>query len=179
MSFAEITIPASWDIPFLLRHGTSFDYSVSSETNGTVRLQVHSWDLEKLTAAVTAYPTEYLTVCLSPKLAAISAERDRRIQSFTFGGQVIPLDDQTKLNLDCAALGLMRNTGVLAIAWSLGNGEFVTLPREVILGMADAAFMHTQGLFSRHQALAKAAKDAKTIDELKAIDETADASWVG
>lgn len=178
MSYAETTIPADWDIKFLLRDGMSFGYSVSDEHDGQVRLRVHAWDLDKVTAAVASYPTDYLAVLLPPKLAAISAERDRRIQSFTFGGKAIPLDESTKLNLDCAALGLMRNTSVAALDWSLGNGEFITLPRDVILAMADAAFLQTQHLFSKHHAICEAVKTAHTIDELNAINEKDDATWL-
>lgn len=172
-------IPASWDVRYLFaKANTTLGYGYSLIGNGQARVEFASVDYAAVVAAITAYPVAYLEVAVPKKLAEISAERDKRIKQFTIGGMTIPLDDETKLNLDCAALGLMRNEDVLSLDWSLGEGEFVTLPRAVIFAMADGGFRYVQHCFSAHRQLATEAKAAADIDALALVDQTDDARWV-
>jgi hypothetical protein len=174
-----INIPADWDVDYIIRQARlTHGFGVGPAEDGVITINFYGGDYEAALRAVEAYPTAYVAECLPKKLRAISDERDRRIRNFMFGPFTIDLEGDAKRDLADAALGLMRNERVAGIDWSLGDGEFIQIPRDTLLQMADAAFVHVQSTFSGHRRLAERAKAATTVDELKAVNELNDANWM-
>lgn len=175
---ANLTIPASYDQDFIIEKAALVSgYGFSPPVNGIVTINFYGDGYNRTLTVVEGYPTAYLEKALPAKLAAISAERDRRIRNFTFNGFVLDLEGDTKRDLADAALGLTRNTDVLSIEWSLGGGKFTTLTRDELLAIADAAFKHVQTTFAGHRKLADRAKAALNIDELALVNENDPLQW--
>jgi hypothetical protein len=179
LNVMKLPIPADWDQDFLIdkiNPQMGFGFTLHEDTS-LVWLNFDGRELSKFEAGINAYSVDYLQVAAPKKLRAISDERDRRIRNFQFGPFVINLQGDAKRDLADAALGLMRNPDLPGIDWSIGAGHFFFIPRETLLQMADAAFLHVQGAFSAHKRLATAVKQAGNVEELATIDELADSSW--
>ena len=177
-STGELLLDADVDLAFLFSKVDGFrGHGIVTNQDGKITVQIDGRDFAAVSAAAEAYPSLYLEVALPAKLAAISAERDRRIKSFTFGGFSLDLEGDAKRDLADAAFGMTRNPDVAGIDWSLGAGAFLFLSRDMLLALADAAFLHIQLTFAGHRRLADAAKAAANIAALAAVDERADASW--
>lgn len=175
---STINIPADWDVNYIVeKAGLTFGYGVGPAKDGVITLNFYGGDYDAALRAVEEYPTAYADKARPGKLREISDERDRRIKNFQYGPFTIDLDGEAKRDLADAALGLMRNEDVLAIDWSLGNGEFIELERDTLLALADAAFMHVQTTFAAHRQLAERVKAAADVTELDAIDVADDANW--
>jgi hypothetical protein len=177
-----VSITEDQDAEFILKQAglqNKYGVSVSPAEGGVRRVTVMTSmsDFNALETAASAYETTYLSVALPAKLRAISNERDRRIKNFEFMGFVLDLEGDAKRDLADAAFGLTRAPDIAGIDWSLGEGEFTFLPREVLLSIADAAFLHIQKTFAGHRRLATAAKAATTVAELAAVNELDDAAW--
>jgi hypothetical protein len=177
---AHAYVPADWDVRFLFRKARTvqgFGLGGIREEDGQLAVEFHAPDYAAVMASIESYPVDRLEVDLPAKLAAISAERDRRIRNFEFMGVRLDLEGDTKRDLADAALGLMRNPDVEGIDWSMGGGEFVFLSREALLGLADLAFRHIQQTFAGHRRLAVAAKAAADIHQLALVDEMDATFW--
>lgn len=171
-------IPGNYDPAFIFaKAGVANHYGYDEQEDRTYKLGYRVEDGEAVVAAIESFPVDYLEVALPLKLAEISAERDVRIRNFSFNGFHIELDDETKANLTGAALGLMRNTSVESLDWSLGGGQFLNLPRDFVFALADAAFMHVQNTFTAHKMLCSMAEAAMNIEALTAINVTSDTYW--
>lgn len=127
-------------------------------------------DHDAVQSVLNTYPVDYLAVALPRVIDAITEKRKQSILGFTFGGLPVELDQTTQTNLVGAAVGMTRNPSITHLDWHLGYGVFTTLPRDLLLAIADASFAYIQDCFSRQRQLTEAAVLAKDIFELKDID---------
>lgn len=176
----EALIPSAYDPVYLRDRANLFSASWDEDRSGET--YVFRTDSEaawsRLIEARDAYPVTYLADQLRPRLLReMSVERDRKIASFTFSGMSIALDAVTRANLTAAVVGLDRCADVDAIEWSLGEGHFVTLQREDVLALADAAFRYVQACFAAHKLIADEIKAAETIDDVAGLDLAAHEAW--
>jgi hypothetical protein len=178
MTGQTITIPASWDIPYIIEEaGLTFGYGIGAPVNDAVTISFYGADYDRTLEVVSAYPTSYLSRARPKALRAISSERDRRIKNFEFMGFRLDLEGDAKRDLADAAFGLVRNPDVAGIDWSIGGGEFIFIPRDQLLAIADAAFKHVQSSFSGHRRMATKAKNATTTMALDQIDPKDEDTW--
>lgn len=172
MTSATSIIPHGYDIVWIgEKLGLNFTGWAPRAEGVHVSYPEHKF--EELTALVDNYEVAYLEKALPLKLAEVSVQRDLHIKGFVFSGIHVELDHETKTNLASAVLGLTRNPSVEVIHWSLGDSNFILLPRDLIFALADAAFMYVQNCFTRHYTLSQECRAATTLTELGAIDITA------
>jgi len=166
----KVSIPADYD-PLFIRDQAGAAMAFGYEARGEVTDIVFALDkFDAIQEAVAAYPVAHLAVELPPLIELIADYRRAAIEKFKLGDATIALDPETRSNLTGAALGLMRCPDILEIDWQVQPGVWTSLPREMVLGMADAAFRYVQACFTRARELTQLAQAAKDIYELRAID---------
>lgn len=170
-------VPHHYDLNFIAKQaGVGNHYGWESKADGQ-HFRYLASDYDAVVAAIEAYPTSYRSVMVPPMLHQVATMRDQRVQSFTFNGLPVSLNDKTIANLTAATVGLERNPDVPAINWAITKDTFVTIPRDMMLAMADAAFNHVQACFTAQMTIANEVKAAATVDDLRAIDLNAHPAW--
>ena len=165
-------IPLTWDTQYFLNlTGVTNQYGFDELEDGW-HFKYLGADYDAVQAAIAAYPVSYLSVTRPQALEALSNQRNLMINGFQYNGTPVPMDSESRANLTGAALGLTRNTDVVAIHWKIASGVYITLPRDVVLDMADQAFRYVESCFSYEKTLADQINAAADIDALAAISLT-------
>ncbi len=171
----SIFMPADYD-PLFIRDQAGAAAAFGYERRGDqIELACALEKFDAVQEAIANYPVAYLAVERPAKIDLLADWRRTKIEAFTVQGMTIPLDPETRGNLTGAALGLMRCPDVLEIDWQVQPGVFASLSRDLVLGMADAAFRYVQACFTRARQLNEEILAAKDIFELRAID--LEAGW--
>lgn len=97
-------------------------------------------------------------------LAAIRRENE------VVGPNGLTLDDKTVARLTAAAVGLMIDQSRQEVRWEITRGQFVTMPRDTVLGLAVAAVNRVQACFDRVSDLTDAIMAAPDLAALEAIN---------
>lgn len=169
------TLPTDYDPRFIATKADTADNFGYDSVGGHTILVYPLDKFDAVQAAIASYPVDHLEVERPVAIADIADLRRQKIESFKFNGVPISLDPETRANLSGAALGLMRNQDVLEIDWQIQPGVFVSLPANVVLAMADAAFRYVQACFTHARALTEQTMAAPDIFALRAID--IEAGW--
>ena len=176
MSIAFSIVPVGYDIDFIARYCGITVLGQAVQQDGTTQITYRNPDgsgnFTMVSQTIENYTVEYLPVALSKKIEDIRVLRNQKIQSFTFGGMKILLDLETKANIVGSVIGLDKNPDVPGLDWSLGNGEFVFLPRATLYQLATASFMYVENCFSQAKALIAQCKACTDIIQLAAVDIT-------
>jgi hypothetical protein len=174
MSIAYNTVPVGYDIDFIARFSgviiTGRSQNGDGSTEITYRNPDGSGNFERVSQTIDNYAVEYLPVALTAKIADIQSLRNTKIQAFTFMGMTIVLDLEAKSNIAGAVIGLDKNPDVAGLDWSLGNGNFIFIPREMMYALANSSFLYIEACFSHAKELINACKACTDIHQLVAID---------
>lgn len=141
----KINIPVSMDAKFLAKMANLAE-GWGSETLPEVG-QTFSFltkDLIAVDNALIAYPAAYLAHCKEQKLEAIASIRKTKE---LVGPNGLVLDDKTSIRLSAAALALVIDQTRTDYRWEISRGNFMTLPRNTVLGLAVASVNHVQACF--------------------------------
>lgn len=172
------TYPSHYDSDWIRDQVKPTYYGFNNDEGGSAtRFEVPARFYDALLEAVNGYQVDYLAVLLPLTLSRLSRIRDDKIASFTFYGMTIPMDRATRGDLGDLIAGLTRNPGRTHSTWSLGGGEFVKMPRDVVFALGDAAFNYVQDCFDAHEAIADDLKAAVTVNDLRAIDLDQHEAW--
>ncbi len=177
MNIAVSTFPKHYNATFILEQAgvtNHYGYEVG-ETDTTFKYLAD--DMEAVIAAIEAYPVAFRSVMAPTMIDAVSQTRERKLTSFAFGGMTIPLDVTTIANLTASTVGLTRDPSRASINWSLGKGVNVTIPRDHMLALADAAFAFVNDCFDAQKAIVEEIQAAPTIEELRAMDIANHEAW--
>lgn len=174
---SQSTIPAYYNTAFIFaKAGVTNHFGYNEGEEETV-LRYRIEDYDAVQAALASYPVDYLSVMVPAMLEEVAARRDQIVQSFTFNGMPVALNDKTIANLTAATVGLERNAGVEAINWAISKEVFVSIPRAAMFAMADAAFNHVQNAFTAQMTIAQEIVAATDIEALRVIDIAGHAAW--
>lgn len=180
----ELNIPDTYDLDFIRgKIGQTLGWAtVPGDIPGHVKVVMAGADMARAAALVDSYPVDYLAVALPKKLAALSAERDRRLQAYPCqipGGPVIPIPITVESKVDMAGTRemLKERPNKAGVNWSLGGGNTIFIPRDMAIDVSLAMAEYISDHFDAYTRLVGLAKAAPNITALAAIDETADASW--
>ena len=173
---AQRTYPNHYDTTFIIEQAgvKNYGYEVG-ETETT--LHFNGGDYEAIAAAIDAYPVAYKAVMAPAMIHTVSQTRERKLAAFSFNGMTVPLDLVTISNLTASAVGLERNPDRASINWSLGKGQFVTIPRAAMLALADAAFNYVNDCFDAQKTIVEEIQTAADIEVLRAIDIASHPAW--
>lgn len=174
---ARSILPAHYDMDFLTdAAGVVNHYGYERKEDG-VHFVYAVDDYDAVQAAISAYPTAYLSIMVPRAIHLVSQNREARLANFSFNGMVVPLDTVTIANITASAVGLQRDPTRTAINWSLGKGQFVTIPRDVMLALADAAFAYVNDCFDAQKTIVEEIQSAADIEVLRAIDIASHEAW--
>lgn len=174
---ATSIFPKHYDANFIIEQAgvtNHYGYEIGEE-NITFRYPLEQ--LDAVSEIVENYPVAYRSVMAPRAIHLVSRTREAKLATFSFNGMTVPLDLATISNLTASAVGLQRNPNRASINWSLGKGQFVTIPRDVMLALADAAFAYVNDCFDAQMAIVAEIKAAPTIDELRALDIASHEAW--
>jgi hypothetical protein len=163
---SEHVIPANWDAMFLTTLITGISgMSVRVNEDGTRTIQVTDADFSKVLDAIEAYPTAYLPKAQEIAVARIVEIRREIVKTLHFGGMTLPMDYTTEARITGAVVYLQLDPTVTEINWDRGEGDFVTLTREQMLGLGLAAGRLVQGVFNKAKDLTDRVRAATSSDD--------------
>ncbi|MFZ4165297.1 DUF4376 domain-containing protein [Brevundimonas sp. NPDC058933] len=171
------TLPKHYNVDFIIAESgvaNHYGYEIA-EDEIVFRYQVSDYDA--VVAAIESYPMAYRVVMVPTMIHAVSQTREARLQTFSFNGMTVPLDTVTIANLTASAVGLQRNPDRASINWSLGKGVFVTISRDALLALADAAFNYVNDCFDAQKAIVEEIQAAPDIEVLRQIDIANHEAW--
>lgn len=169
-------IPDTYDFEWMAEQCSTSVYTVNDLEDGTLEVHYGSHAASAFADLVENYDTAYVSVAAAEKKAVVVAMRKEKVKQFVFNGMPIDLDAVAEARITGAVVYLDRNPTVTEINWDpAGNGNFVTIPRDTMLAMGDAAGDYVQGCFNNSKALVEAIAAATTLTELDAID--IEAGW--
>jgi hypothetical protein len=178
VSIAYNIVPKGYDIDFIATYTGIEILGRTERSDGSTEIMYRNADgsgnFTRVSEAIENYAVDYLNIALARKIQQITAVRNERIHAFTFGGITIVLDLETKANIVGAVSGLERNPSVAGLDWSLGDGNFIFLPRDMVFAMADTAFNYVESCFTKAKDLVAECKAASNINDLDAIDIESD-----
>jgi hypothetical protein len=170
---ARSTVPASYDVNFILEEaGYPNHAGWMVNPDGSKRIVYHPNDHQAVIAVIDDYEALFVEKKGKPDLRKqIGTVGRAKVLEFSFGGMPLVLDASTEARITGAVAYLERNPAVTELHWDLtGDGDFITLPRENVLALGDAAGAHVQAVFSHRKDLTDAVNAATTIAELEAVD---------
>lgn len=177
MNIAVSTFPKHYDATFILEQaGVTNHYGYEVGESGTTFKYLPA-DMEAVLAAIEAYPVAYKAVMAPAMIHEASITRERKVSTFTFNGMTIPLNLETVANLTASAVGLERDPSRATVNWSLGKGQFVTIPRDVMLALADAAFAFVNDCFDAQKTIVEEIQSAADIEVLRQMDIANHPAW--
>ena len=166
-------VPGDYDADFILAEAGNPNHAGwMHNEDGTRLIAYHPNDHAAVIAVIDDYPALYLAKKAKPDARRQIGEIGRqKARAFTFNGVSLDLDQGTEARIGGAVTYLTRNEGVAELHWDLtGDGDFITLPREAVLAMGDAAGAHVQACFAHRKALTDAVNAAADLEALAAID---------
>ncbi len=111
------------------------------------------------------------------KAALKEIAKDKRwrleVAGVSVGKQLIATDDRSKLLINGAVNLLNEYPSLIEVDFDKGNCDFVTIPRDTMLGIGVAVGLHVQGLFTKLKAM------AVLIDAGEITTPTQVESWEG
>lgn len=158
-----INIPNTWDASFLaeLAHLGDGWGVTPSDNPAEMKLSFFNPDVTVVENAIAAYPAAYLAHVKSEKLDHLAKKRYIEEQK---GPSGLTLNDKTIARLTAAALSLLIDTNKASVNWKLDVGNFITLPRAHVLGLAVNSVNHVQNCFD-HEEYVSEAIFAVTLDD--------------
>ena len=166
-------LPKSYDIEYIIEQAGVVNHYGFEEREDGIHFKYRLDDYDAIQNELDVYPTKYLAIALPKRIDELIELKKQKVLGFTFGGMPIVLDETTLTNISGCVLGLERNP-VDGIDWHLGQGVYIFIPREQMFAIADSAFLHVQGCFSRQKRLMNDLREAKDIFELDDIDLNTD-----
>lgn len=173
----QLTLSNSIDAAFLAQLA-NLGKAWGSQANPDGTTQQFAFEtirFDAVEAAIEAYPLAYLEHAKTKKLEEIAdIRRVKEIQ----GPMGLALDDKTVARLTAAATGLMIDQTMTGIQWEVTRGNFTTMPREIVLGLAVQAVRHVQACFTRVSVLTNLVKAVgldHQIAPLEALEDSIEA----
>lgn len=147
-----INIPSNWDAHHLASlAGLKEAWAVGpAEEEGEVIFSFISSNVLPVEQAIEDFPLANLNKRKAEKLHQIAVKRYEEEQR---GPSGLTLNDKTIARLTAAALSLVIDPDKASVNWKLDAGNFVTLPREHVLGLALSSVNHVQNCFDHEEDL--------------------------
>lgn len=163
-------LPLNYDVEYIIQEAGVVNHFGYEEREDGIHFKYRLDDYDAIQVELDVYETKYLEVALPAKIEECIELRRQKVLDFTFGGLPIELNQETQTNLTGSVLGLERNPQVPGMDWHMGDGVYIFIPRDDLMAIADAAFVHIQQTFSNQKRLLDLMRAAADIHELEAID---------
>lgn len=161
----KVTISDKWDLEFFCYLADPLLPYSHHKTEAGYVFSYSGEDYEKFQAAIANYPTAYLSITQGKAKARIVEKGKQIVENFKFAGMTIKLDYITEARITSAVVYLDRNPDVAEVNWDRGNCEFVTLTRDQLLALGDAAGAQVQAVFNKRKELADRVEAAEDIND--------------
>jgi hypothetical protein len=166
-------IDSSWDIKWFIENsGVMNHYGFEKKEDG-YHFKYLTSDYDKVLETINNYQTSYLEVLVPNKINQIVKLRKLKVQSYTIGGLTLELDSVAEARITGATLLAMRNPQLAEIRWDMGGGNFVAIPRDMMLAIGDGVGLYIQQCFAYSETLINQIKAAANVDACNAIDVNA------
>lgn len=170
-------LPAHYDLEFIIKGANVINHFGYEMKADGIHFRYQVDDYDAVQSVIASYRTTYCAVMAPRLIDFVSKTREAKLAAFQFNGMTIPLDLVTSANLTGSAVGLTRDQNRLSVNWSLGKGQFVTIPRKAMLALADAAFAFVNDCFDAQKIIVEQIKAAADIEELRLIDIAGHEAW--
>lgn len=170
-------LPSHYDVDFIVKQaGVTNHFGYPAQDDG-IHFRYRVEDYDAVQTAIDAYPVAYRAVEVPKLIHVVSRTREQKLAAFVFNGMAVPLDTVTIANLTASTVGLTRDVNRAAINWSLGKGVSLTIPRAVMLALADAAFAYVNDCFDAQKVIVEEIQSASDIEALRLIDVAGHEAW--